>query len=94
MLPTIIVGAVKLTVNVLVKCWFETRIILPHANRSGTNIKDLTLTIGSTDFDFGDDTFNKLCSVSGNVYDHFFQTTSNPFGGTSGDVTVSINAGS
>ena len=59
-----------------------------------SNIKDLTLTIGSTDFDFGDDTFNKLCSVSGNVYDHFFQTTSNPFGGTSGDVTVSINAGS
>lgn len=61
----------------------------------GSNICGLTLTIGSTDFDFGDDTYNKSCSIDGGDGDHFWQASSNPFGSTTDGTThsVSISAG-
>ena len=61
----------------------------------GSNLCGLTLTIGSTGFNFGDETFNKSCSIDGGDGDAFWQASSNPFGTTTNGatVTVSINAG-
>ena len=61
----------------------------------GSNLCGLTLTIGSTGFDFGDESFNKSCGPAGGNQDAFWQASSNPFGTTTNGatVTVSINAG-